>query len=180
LNAEYRRIEQMTEERRIEMSAQLRQKLFAGEIKASIQDQKTGRMVTIPGQFWASDKAKSVTNPGLSFHSSMITGFGGYGPARISREDVVKAAKPASDPPVSPTSGGGKAVREAEKDLRTRMQNLKLDDDLPVKANWVPDIVTRTGVSRRGAEGAWAKVSGDFPALASPKGKRKTKRADRA
>jgi hypothetical protein len=98
LNAEYRRIEQMTQKRMIEMSAQLRQKLFAGEIKASIQDQKTGRMVPIPGQFWASTNAEILTNRRIGYNSNTITGFGGYGPVRICREDIVKAAKPASDP----------------------------------------------------------------------------------
>jgi hypothetical protein len=122
LNTEYRRIEQMTQKRMIEMSAQLRQKLFAGEIKASIQDQKTGRMVPIPGQFWASTNAEILTNRRIGYNSNTITGFGGYGPVRICREDVVKAAKPASDPPdeaLVPKQG------ELKKDYILRALNMK-------------------------------------------------------
>jgi hypothetical protein len=179
--------------RQADSTKRLQQRLFDQDVRASIQDRDTGDLHPLPGRFWASEKAEALINSekelghvGLALHGALdcsvrIDTFRtARGPVRICMEDVIKAAKPASDPSAPLTSKGAKAEREAEKDLRTRMQNRKPDEDLPVKAAWVPHIVTETGVSQRGANRAWSTIAQEFPELASPKGKRKTKRADRA
>ncbi len=167
-------------QRRAEALKQIQQKLHDEVIKAAIQDQDSGKFYPVPGSFWTSEKAKTVKSRGLGYSSNTITGFGGFGPVRIRRKDVIQAAEPASDLSAPLTSKGAKAEREAEKDLRTRMQNRKPNDDLPVKVSWIADIIERTGVSQRGAERAWAKIRESYPELGSSKGKRKTKRADLA
>jgi hypothetical protein len=123
LNTEYRRIDQITEKRMIETRYQLRQKLYAEEVKAVIQDRDTGRMVPILGRFWASTEAETLTNPRPGYGAANTIYFGGgYGPVRIWREDVFKAAKPASDPPdeaLVPKQG------ELKKDYILRALNMK-------------------------------------------------------
>lgn len=110
LDTEYRRIEKITYEREIETRNQLQQKLYADQIKASIQDRETGKLYSVPGHFWASDEAKKIFKPRPGIYPYVtINAFSvAHGPVRICRADVVKAAKPASDPPVSLTSRGAK------------------------------------------------------------------------
>jgi hypothetical protein len=98
--------------RQADSTKRLQQRLFDEDVRASIQDRNTGELHPLPGRFWASEQAEAMINGekglgrvGLALlrsvdYSVRIDAFRtALGPVRICREDVIRAARPASDPP---------------------------------------------------------------------------------
>lgn len=102
--------------RQADSTKRLQQRLFDQDVRASIQDRNTGELHPLPGRFWASEQAEAMINgkkglgrAGLALHRSVdysvrIDAFRtALGPVRICREDVIRAARPATDPPANLT-----------------------------------------------------------------------------
>ena len=102
--------------RQADSTKRLQQRLFDQDVRASIQDRNTGELHPLPGRFWASEQAEAMINGekglgrvGLALlrsvdYSVRIDAFRtALGPVRICREDVIRAARPATDPPANLT-----------------------------------------------------------------------------
>ena len=104
LVSKYRQIDEMIHEVEVETRKQLGQKLFSEDVRAVVQDSRTGKLVPIPGHYWTRAKVDIII-PRLPSLRVPTINFGySSGPVLISRDDVIKAARPASDPSANLTA----------------------------------------------------------------------------